>query len=111
MAGRPTLIIFARAPRLGTVKRRLARGVGAMAALRFHRGQLFGLARGVGRDRRWRTELVVTPDATARRGARWPAGIARRTQRRTAFSSNSSSSDWPSFAIFTPVNSRKAPNR
>lgn len=80
MTGRPTLIIFARAPRLGTVKRRLARGVGAMAALRFHRGQLFALARGVGRDRRWRTELAVTPDGTARRGARWPAAIARRAQ-------------------------------
>src|SRR5947209_1270059 len=35
-----TLIVFARAPRLGTVKRRLARGIGAMAALRFYRGQL-----------------------------------------------------------------------
>ncbi len=80
MPKRNTLIIFARAPRLGTVKRRLAGGVGAAAALRFHRGQLFALARRLGRDRRWRTELVVTPDATARRGARWPAGVPRRPQ-------------------------------
>lgn len=79
-ARRDTLIIFARAPRLGRVKRRLARGVGQLAALRFHRGQLHALARRLGRDRRWRTVLAVTPDATARRGARWPAGLARHPQ-------------------------------
>ncbi|MBK1662417.1 TIGR04282 family arsenosugar biosynthesis glycosyltransferase, partial [Paracraurococcus ruber] len=65
-----TLILFARAPRLGTVKRRLAREVGEVAALRFHRGQLRRLARELGRDRRWRTLLAVTPDR-----ARWPAGL------------------------------------
>jgi rSAM/selenodomain-associated transferase 1 len=64
-----TLIIFARAPRLGTVKRRLARGIGALAALRFYRGQVRRLLREVGRDRRWRTVLAVTPDRV-----RWPAG-------------------------------------
>jgi hypothetical protein len=79
---RATLVLFARAPRLGTVKRRLARGVGAPAALRFHRGQLLDLARRLGRDRRWRTVLAVTPDATAHRGTRWPAGIPRRGQGR-----------------------------
>ncbi len=69
-----TLILFARAPRLGTVKRRLAREVGAMAALRFHRGQVQRLVRGLGRDRRWRTMLAATPDRLAARGMRWPAG-------------------------------------
>ena len=34
---RDTVIVFARAPRLGTVKRRLARDIGDRAALRFHR--------------------------------------------------------------------------
>ncbi|TDH58183.1 glycosyltransferase [Dankookia rubra] len=62
-----TLIVFARAPRLGTVKRRLAAGIGAMAALRFYRGQLGRLLRQAGRDRRWRVELAVTPDRI-----RWP---------------------------------------
>jgi rSAM/selenodomain-associated transferase 1 len=57
-----TLIVFARAPRLGQVKRRLAREVGAVAALRFHRTQLARLLRGPGRDKRWRTELAITPD-------------------------------------------------
>ncbi len=57
-----TLIIFARAPRLGTVKRRLARGIGALAALRFYRTQLARLLRAMRHERRWRTELVTTPD-------------------------------------------------
>ncbi len=74
-----TVIIFARAPRLGTVKRRLAQGVGALAALRFHRGQLASLARRLARDRRWRTVLAVTPD---RARARWPAGVPRQPQGR-----------------------------
>jgi rSAM/selenodomain-associated transferase 1 len=72
-----TLIVFARAPRLGTVKRRLARGIGAMAALRFYRGQLRRLLRELGRDRRWRTELAVTPDRVC-----WPAGLPMRPQGR-----------------------------
>src|SRR4051812_22125154 len=69
------LIVFARAPRLGTVKRRLAAGVGAMAALRFYRGQLRRLLRKVGQDPRWRVELAVTPDRV-----RWPTGLPMRGQ-------------------------------
>ena len=57
-----TLILFARAPRLGRVKRRLAAGVGPVAALRFHRGQLGRLVRLMRGERRWRTVLAVTPD-------------------------------------------------
>ena len=72
-----TVIIFARAPRLGTVKRRLALGIGALAALRFYRGQLASLTRRLARDRRWRTVLAITPD---RGRARWPAGVDRRPQ-------------------------------
>ncbi|RYJ04406.1 MAG: glycosyltransferase [Acetobacteraceae bacterium] len=64
------LILFARAPRLGTVKRRLARGIGQLGALRFHQGQLRRLLRELGRDRRWQIELVVTPDR-----ARWPLPV------------------------------------
>jgi uncharacterized protein len=59
---RGLLVIFARAPRLGTVKRRLARQVGEVAALRFHRAMLREMARRLGRDQRWRTVLAVTPD-------------------------------------------------
>ena len=72
------VILFARAPRLGAVKRRLARGIGAMAALRFYRAQLARTLH-LARDPRWRVELAVTPDHGA---ARWPRGIARVPQGR-----------------------------
>ena len=39
-AMKDTVFVFARAPRLGTVKRRLAREIGDRAALRFHRATL-----------------------------------------------------------------------
>lgn len=65
------LVIFARLPRLGTVKRRLAREIGDVEALRFYRASLDGLLRRVGRDARWRTWLAVTPDRCAGPG-HWP---------------------------------------
>ncbi len=55
-------IVFARAPRLGTVKRRLAGGIGERAALRFHAAMLGGLLRDLARDRRFRTVAALTPD-------------------------------------------------
>ncbi|MGC8523754.1 MAG: TIGR04282 family arsenosugar biosynthesis glycosyltransferase [Acidibrevibacterium sp.] len=57
-----TVLIFARAPRLGTVKRRLAAGIGVREALRFHRAMLFSLARRLRADRRVRPIAVITPD-------------------------------------------------
>lgn len=72
-----TLILFARAPRLGTVKRRLAREAGDVAALRFHRTQVARLIRRLGHDRRWRLVLAATPD-----GARWQAGVPLHRQGR-----------------------------
>lgn len=63
------LILFARLPRLGAGKRRLARDIGAVAALRFERLMLARSLRRLGRDRRWRLRLAVTPDRAA---ARWP---------------------------------------
>ncbi len=65
------VIVFARAPRLGTVKKRLARDIGDRAALRFHQGNTVRLLRALRRDRRFRTVLAITPD-----NARWP-GIGR----------------------------------
>jgi hypothetical protein len=56
------VIVFARAPRLGRVKRRLARDIGDLAALRFHRAMLGGLLRRLAHDRRWDTVLALTPD-------------------------------------------------
>jgi rSAM/selenodomain-associated transferase 1 len=59
---RGLVVVFCRAPRLGTVKRRLAAGIGARAALRFHAGILARTLRGLRRDRRFRTVVAVTPD-------------------------------------------------
>jgi len=59
---RDSVIVFARTPRLGTVKRRLARVVGDRAALSFHRATLIALLRGLAADRRFRTVLAMTPD-------------------------------------------------
>lgn len=77
MRRRPLAVIFARAPRLGAVKRRLARGVGDRAALRFYRAQLAAVARSLARDRRFRTVLAVTPDHAR---ARWPVALPRLPQ-------------------------------
>lgn len=75
---RPILILFAREPRLGTGKRRLARAIGEVAALRFERLMLARSLRRLGRDRRWRLRLAVTPDRAATRQPRridaWPQG-------------------------------------
>lgn len=62
---RLTLILFVRAPRLGVGKRRLAREIGDLAAVRFERVMLARSLR-LGRDPRWRLRLAVTPDSAAR---------------------------------------------
>jgi uncharacterized protein len=56
------LVIFARAPQLGRVKRRLAAGIGPMAATRFYRATLAAEIRRLANDRRWTSWLFVTPD-------------------------------------------------
>jgi rSAM/selenodomain-associated transferase 1 len=56
------LVIFARRPRLGVGKRRLAAEVGNLAAWRFQRYSLSTLLRGLSDDRRWTTWLAITPD-------------------------------------------------
>ena len=68
-----TVFVFARAPRLGTVKRRLACEIGERAALRFHRATLARLLRNLAADRRFATVLAITPDRA--RLAR-PHGVA-----------------------------------
>jgi len=68
------LVLFVRAPQLGAGKRRLARDVGDVAALRFERAMLAALLRRLGRDRRWDLRLAVTPDRAGRRRS-WPRGV------------------------------------
>jgi len=66
MRHRDTLILFIKQPRLGTVKTRLARDLGAVTARQVYARLLGSTLQRLARDRRWRTVLAVTPD-----GARW----------------------------------------
>jgi hypothetical protein len=78
---RPVVIIFARAPRLGAVKRRLAAGIGARGALRFYRAMLAATAWPIARDSRWRTILAITPPGARADWARLaPPGTPRMAQ-------------------------------
>ena len=67
------LVVMARAPRLGAVKRRLARDLGDLAAWRFYRMTAGRLLRELSADPRWQTWLALTPDRAARAGrGPWP---------------------------------------
>ncbi len=74
-----TVYVFARLPRLGAVKRRLARDLGDWVALHFYRTTLARTLRVLRADTRFTTVLAVTPD-TARYAAIWPRGMARVAQ-------------------------------
>ena len=74
------LVIFAKEPRLGAVKTRLARDIGAAAALGFYEETLRALILRVAQAAPWRCWLAVTPDGFATHARRrWrflPRGIA-----------------------------------
>ena len=74
------LVIFAKAPALGRVKRRLAAGIGALAALRFQRDNTARLLRRVASDRRWRCWLALTPDRYAAGPRFWRVPCTRIAQ-------------------------------
>jgi rSAM/selenodomain-associated transferase 1 len=65
------LIIMAKLPVAGRVKRRLAREIGDVAAIRFYRTTLASTVRRLGADPRWRTYLAVTPDEAVAASC-WP---------------------------------------
>jgi rSAM/selenodomain-associated transferase 1 len=80
MRSRRHLVVFLRAPRLGRVKSRLAAGIGAVAALGFHRHASARLLRVMIRDRRWRVHIALTPDSAARGKRPWPVHAEWRGQ-------------------------------
>jgi rSAM/selenodomain-associated transferase 1 len=61
MSPRPQLIIFAKAPRMGAAKTRLARDIGPVHAQRLYRAMTTRITRQVS-DPRWDTHLAVSPD-------------------------------------------------
>lgn len=70
------LVLFVRRARLGQGKRRLARDIGDVAALRFQRLMIALLLRRLGRDRRWRVRLAVTPDRPRPGSRLWPRRLS-----------------------------------
>jgi uncharacterized protein len=80
----PRLIIMAKSPKAGRVKRRLAGEIGATKATQFARICLSHTLLKLSRDQRWRTILAVAPDGETR-SASWPrfaASIERLPQGR-----------------------------
>jgi rSAM/selenodomain-associated transferase 1 len=77
-----TLLIFVKAPRIGRVKRRLARDIGGAAAWRFYRRAARRLIHRLSRDPRWQSRLVVTPDDFDGREPFWLQGCAMSRQGR-----------------------------
>ena len=63
---------MAKCPVAGRVKRRLARDIGDVAAIRFYRSTLARTVLRLGADPRWRTYLAVAPD-TAVTASCWPS--------------------------------------
>jgi len=81
------LVLFARQPRYGVGKRRLAADVGDLEALRFARASLDRLRRTLGSDPRWTLWIAVSPDrptdwtAPARTIAQGPGNLGDRLGR------------------------------
>jgi uncharacterized protein len=65
------LVLFVRAPLLGTGKRRLAREIGDIAAVRFERLMIALLLRRLAADRRWHLRIAITPDKARYRARYW----------------------------------------
>lgn len=76
------LVIFARAPQAGRVKRRLGKEIGVMEAARFYRRILDAQIRRMMRDPRWTVWLFITPDTALRHPAWHLVPISRRKPQR-----------------------------
>jgi rSAM/selenodomain-associated transferase 1 len=74
------LVVMAKRPAMGRVKRRLAREIGAAAALRFYRTSLAHTALRLAADPRWRTVIALDSLADGARLPRTRAAIMRQSQ-------------------------------
>ncbi len=72
-----TLVIFLKEPHPGRVKTRLGRDIGMVGAAWWFRHQTARLIRRLGRDRRWRTVLAVSPGREGLASRVWPADLTR----------------------------------
>ncbi len=72
-----SVVIFAKAPRLGQVKTRLAAAIGEPTALNFYRETLFTVTARLAANAQWRIVLAVTPDTSVDEPEIWPPGVGR----------------------------------
>ena len=82
------VVLFARVPRFGTVKSRLARDIGKLGAYRFYRETLASVAGRLARDHRWQLWIALTPDRLVAAGEVGPLGAGGR--------------EWPENAVLVP---------
>lgn len=68
------LVVFAKAPRMGRVKRRLAKDLGVVATWEFYRKVQRNLLNRLSSNKGWRSWLAVTPDKAATEKPFWPTG-------------------------------------
>lgn len=71
------LVVMSKAPRMGNVKTRLARDIGASEALRFYKTNTGEVLRNVGDDPRWTTVIAAAPDSAAPDTGFWPDEMPR----------------------------------
>ena len=69
------LVLFAKTPRIGKVKTRLAKDIGIFAATKFYRSTVKILLHRLLRDPRWQLYIAVTPDLDAYTHTLWPAHV------------------------------------
>lgn len=74
------LVIFARTPRLGRIKARLARDIGVLAAWQTYRRIVFPLLRRLGGSRHWQCWLALDGDNAMRMAHIWPMQWRRISQ-------------------------------
>jgi rSAM/selenodomain-associated transferase 1 len=76
----PHLIVMAKSPVAGRVKRRLAAEIGSTPAIGFYRACLSHTLRRLGSDPRWRSYVAISPDGDTR-SALWQLLNSSRTAR------------------------------
>ena len=76
------LVVFARTPRVGQTKTRLARDIGTIKAWAFAKLSLHAVVRPLVRDPRWGCWLAVTPDRAVHLRRVWPQSHGVVTQSR-----------------------------
>ena len=70
------LVVMAKVPVAGRVKTRLARGIGAVSAVKFYRSSLRATVARLSAGARWQTIIAVSPDGAVDWPG-WPVDVAR----------------------------------